>query len=58
MKALVIKDGKFTIPPTVAKSEEDFVDMTFGIDNYRLENGYWLMKISAIYNNHQEAIFY
>ena len=31
--------------------EDDFVDMTFGIDEYRLENGYWLMDVSALHNN-------
>ncbi|HEX8247693.1 MAG TPA: hypothetical protein VF599_05960 [Pyrinomonadaceae bacterium] len=33
------------------QEDDDFVDMTFGIDNYRLENGYWLMDASALYNN-------
>ena len=31
--------------------EDDFVDMTFGINEYRLENGYWLIDVSAFHNN-------
>ncbi len=31
--------------------DDDFVDMTFGVDDYRLENGYWLIDVSALHNN-------
>ena len=33
------------------QEDDDFVDMTLGIDNYSLEDGYWLMDVSALYNN-------
>jgi hypothetical protein len=31
--------------------EDDFVDMTFGVDECHLENGYWLIDVSASHNN-------